>query len=80
VRYSTFNSRRRSPLQDLYEPEEHIDHVYFPETGVVQRRGLLTYSRGKIRVLNRDGLEATSCACYRITRAAYDDLRADKSA
>jgi CRP-like cAMP-binding protein len=44
----------------------------------LQRRGLITYSRGKVRVLDRDGLEAASCACYRITRAAYDDLLADK--
>jgi CRP-like cAMP-binding protein len=45
----------------------------------LQRRGLINYSRGKIMVLDRDGLEAACCACYRITRASYDDLLRHKA-
>lgn len=31
----------------------------------LQKKKLIRYSRGKIIVLDRDGLEHTSCACYR---------------
>lgn len=31
----------------------------------LRARGLITYSRGKIRIIDRKGLEAASCECYR---------------
>lgn len=33
--------------------------------GDLQRRGLIQYHRGNIRVLDRKGLEAAACSCYR---------------
>ena len=36
--------------------------------GDLQRRKLIQYTRGRLRVLDRAGLEATSCGCYEIIR------------
>jgi CRP-like cAMP-binding protein len=38
---------------------------------VLQREGLIEYSRGKIQVLNRRGLKASACSCYAADRDAY---------
>ena len=40
--------------------------------GTLQKAGLIRYSRGVITVLDRPGLEAAACECYRIIRAGYD--------
>jgi CRP-like cAMP-binding protein len=40
----------------------------------LQRAGLINYKRGKIIVLDRAGLEAASCECYRAMRDSYDRL------
>ena len=36
--------------------------------GTLQRNGLIRYSRGRIQVLNRKGLEDAACECYPIVR------------
>ncbi|MEX1993936.1 MAG: Crp/Fnr family transcriptional regulator [Steroidobacteraceae bacterium] len=42
--------------------------------GSMQARKLISYTRGKIRVLNRKGLEARSCECYQATTRDYAEL------
>lgn len=44
--------------------------------GALQRSKLIGYSRGKIRILDRKGLEAASCECYGAVIDAYARLLA----
>ena len=40
----------------------------------LQRNGLIRYSRGRITVLDRAGLEQRSCECYAVVKVEYDRL------
>jgi CRP-like cAMP-binding protein len=42
--------------------------------GNVQRAGLIHYSRGRITVLDRPGLEARACECYGVVKKEFDRL------
>jgi CRP-like cAMP-binding protein len=42
--------------------------------GRLQEQGLISYVRGRIRILDRPGLEATVCECYRVVKDEYDRL------
>jgi hypothetical protein len=42
--------------------------------GNLQALALISYSRGQIIIINRAGLEATSCGCYEIVEADYAAL------
>ena len=41
---------------------------------ILQRAGLLRYSRGIITILDREGLEEFVCECYRAVKAEFDRL------
>ncbi len=45
--------------------------------GNLQRQGLIDYSRGRVQILDRPGLEAVSCECYGIIRSAYQRVLGD---
>jgi CRP-like cAMP-binding protein len=40
----------------------------------LQRQGLIQYSRGRIQVLDRQGMQASSCECYEVIKTEYDRL------
>jgi CRP-like cAMP-binding protein len=40
----------------------------------LQRAGLISYSRGRIEILNLSGLKDASCECYGTVKAHYDRL------
>ena len=40
----------------------------------LQKRSLIHYSRGNITVLDRRGLKAASCGCYKADRESYDRI------
>jgi CRP-like cAMP-binding protein len=43
--------------------------------GALQKMGLISYSRGRIIVLDRVGLEEAACECYRIIEDEFSRLR-----
>jgi CRP-like cAMP-binding protein len=42
--------------------------------GMLQKAGLIDYTRGSITIIDRKGLEAASCNCYRVIAAEYERL------
>lgn len=45
--------------------------------GRLQREGLIRYSRGRIEVLDRPGLEQAACECYGVVKLEFDRLLSD---
>ena len=46
----------------------------------LQNAGLIKYSRGRIKVLDRPGLEERTCECYAVVKKEYDRLLPAKTA
>jgi CRP-like cAMP-binding protein len=42
--------------------------------GRLQEQGLISYVRGRIQILDRPGLEAAVCECYKVVKDEYDRL------
>ena len=48
--------------------------------GMLQQAGLIKYSRGRIAVRDRAGLEAASCECYGVVKRKYAQLLGPEAA
>ena len=46
----------------------------------LQKAGLIQYARGRIQVLDREGIERRSCECYAVVKKEYDRLLPDRTA
>jgi hypothetical protein len=42
--------------------------------GRLQEQGLISYVRGRIQIIDRGGLEARVCECYRVVKDEFDRL------
>lgn len=42
--------------------------------GTLQKAGLITYTHGRITIVDREGLEAAACECYSTVKAHFDRL------
>jgi CRP-like cAMP-binding protein len=56
---------------EFHETHEFLSHMLGTDrsevtiaAGILRKAGLISYSRGKVQVLDRKGLEAASCDCY----------------
>lgn len=45
--------------------------------GNLQKDGLIRYERGRLKVLDRPGIERRSCECYAVVKKEYDRLLPD---
>ena len=74
----THDRMRMEPFTLTHEFLSYMLGVHRPAVtlaaGVLQRAGLIRYTRGKVTVLDRTGLEAVACACYDIVRRSYERL------
>jgi len=43
--------------------------------GLLQRAGMIKYSRGKVTITDRKALEGTACECYRVVRDEFHRLK-----
>jgi Mn-dependent DtxR family transcriptional regulator len=43
----------------------------------LQQRKLIQYRRGRIRILDREGLEEGACECYHVVRREFERLFRD---
>lgn len=46
--------------------------------GAMQRSGLIEYSRGRVKILDRGNLEEAACDCYQVTKRLYAKLYKEK--
>lgn len=64
VQTDTLNFTQEFLSQMIGAPRTSVTAV----AGNLQKSGLILYRRGKVRILDREGLASASCECYRVVR------------
>ena len=79
-------TRDRLPSDQILMTQEFIAHMLgVRREGVtaaahhLQAAGLIRYARGHISILDRKGLEAAACECYRVVKDEFDRLIGQKT-
>lgn len=74
----------RAPFQELIMTQEQIASMLgvrregiTEAAGGLQRAGIIHYRRGHITVLDRSGLEASTCECYGVVKKELNRLLCD---
>jgi CRP-like cAMP-binding protein len=74
-------TRDRAGSDEFYLTQEFLSHMLgVRRVGVtkaassLQKRRLISYSRGVISVLDRNGLQAAACGCYLADNKTYDKI------
>jgi CRP-like cAMP-binding protein len=72
-------TRDRAGSDEFYLTQEFLSHMLgVRRVGVtkaassLEKRKLISYSRGVISVLDRNGLQAAACGCYVADKMTYD--------
>ncbi len=72
-------TRDRARSDEFYLTQDFLSHMLgvrrvgvTKAAGSLQKRKLISYSRGVIRVLDRSGLQAAACGCYLADKKIYD--------
>jgi CRP-like cAMP-binding protein len=71
----------RVGVDEFHLTQEYVAHMLAVRrpsvtvaAGMLQKGGLIQYSRGNLTVVNRRGLEASSCECYAVVRREFARL------
>jgi CRP-like cAMP-binding protein len=71
----------RTQENDLNFTQEYLAEMIAVERTTVtaiardmQRKGMIEYSRGQLKILNREKLELTACECYPILKKLFEEL------
>ncbi len=74
-------TRDRGRSDQFYLTQDFLSHMLgvrrvgvSKAAGLLQKRKLISYSRGVITILDRSGLEAAACGCYLADKMTYDRI------
>jgi hypothetical protein len=71
---------RKKPRCLLWHPRNLRRSSVTLAAQTLQSRRLIRYRRGRIEILDRNGLKAAACECYEVISRTFDQFLEDKQA